>query len=411
MKYGVPYQGSKNKIAQWIISNLPSGDTLIDLFAGGCAVTHAAILSGKWNRIVANDIGDAPQLFMDAIHGKYANEKRWISREEFHRIKDSDTYVSLCWSFGNNRSDYLYAREIEPWKKALHFARVHNDYSLFCEFGIKTTGSKKDILENESVYKEKYIKWWLSQQPYKADKLEELIRQTQSDIKKSEKVLRDYLLAGLKQSGISQSEVQKRLGTQMAGHYFGRSQWSFPTKEMYQKMQTFMPYPTEYKELTELYNLHNLQKSLGSLESLGSLGSLERLENLKSLRRLEMLENLQSLRRLEMLQKDYAKVQIPDDAIVYADPPYKGTDCTGYKCEFDHMAFEQWLEKVPFMVIVSEYEAPAGCVEIASIKKQSTMGAGNKGGCKTEKLFVQERFSNKYKSLMLLEHGQQLTML
>ena len=157
-----------------------------------------------------------------------------------------------------------------------------------------------------------------------------------------------------------------------------------------------MPYPTEYKELTELYNLHNLQKRLESLESLGSL---------------ERLENLQSLRRLEMLQKDYAKVQIPDDAIVYADPPYKGTDCTGYKCEFDHMAFEQWLEKVPFMVIVSEYEAPAGCVEIASIKKQSTMGTGNKGGCKTEKLFVQERFSNKYKSLMLLEHGQQLTML
>ena len=408
MKYGVPYQGSKNKIAQWIISNLPSGDTLIDLFAGGCAVTHAAILSGKWNRIVANDIGDAPQLFMDAIHGKYANEKRWISREEFHRIKDSGTYVSLCWSFGNNRSSYLYAREIEPWKKALHFARVHNDYSLFREFGIKTTGSKKDILENESVYKEKYIKWWLSQQPYKADKLEELIRQTESDIKKSEKVLRDYLLAGLKQSGISQSEVQKRLGTQMARHYFGRSQWSFPTKEMYQKMQTFMPYPTEYEELTELYKL---KKSLESLQSLQRLQRLQRLQSLESLESLERLQRLQRLQRLEILQKDYAKVQIPDDAIVYADPPYKGTDSTGYKCEFDHMAFEQWLEKVPFMVIVSEYEAPAGCVEIASIKKQSTMGAGNKGGCKTEKLFVQERFSNKYKSLMLLEHGQQLTML
>lgn len=393
MRYGFPYQGSKNKIAQWVISNLPSGDTLIDLFAGGCAVTHAAILSGKWNRIVANDIGDAPQLFMDAIHGKYANEKRWISREEFHRLKDSDAYVSLCWSFGNNRSDYLYAREIEPWKKALHFARVHNDYSLFREFGIKTTGSKKDILENESVYKEKYIKWWISQQPYKADKLEELIHQTESDIKRTEKVLRNYLLAGLKQSGISQSEVQKRLGTQMAKHYFGRSQWSFPTKEMYQKMQTFMPYPTEYEELTELYDL---QKSLQSLQRLQSL---------------ERLQSLQSLQRLERLQKDYAKVQIPDDAIVYADPPYKGTNCTGYKCEFDHIAFERWMEKVPFMVIVSEYKAPAGCVEIASIKKQSNMGTGNKGGCKTEKLFVQERFSNKYKSLMLLEHGEQLTML
>lgn len=114
MRYGVPYRGSKNKIAQWVVSNLPAGDTLIDLFAGGCAVTHAALLSGKWNRIVANDIGDAPQLFMDAVHGKYANEKRWISREDFHRLKDSDPYVSLCWSFGNNRRDYLYSKEIEP---------------------------------------------------------------------------------------------------------------------------------------------------------------------------------------------------------------------------------------------------------------------------------------------------------
>lgn len=138
MRYGVPYRGSKNKIAQWVVSNLPAGDTLIDLFAGGCAVTHAALLSGKWNHIVENDIGDGPQLFMDAVHGKYANEKRWISREDFHRLKDSDPYVSLCWSFGNNRRDYLYSKEIEPWKKGfalcksvwryVPFARVRNQF-------------------------------------------------------------------------------------------------------------------------------------------------------------------------------------------------------------------------------------------------------------------------------------------
>lgn len=70
MRYGVPYRGSKNKIAQWVISNLPAGDTLVDLFAGGCAVTHAALLSGKWNHIVANDIGDAPQLFTASMPTK-----------------------------------------------------------------------------------------------------------------------------------------------------------------------------------------------------------------------------------------------------------------------------------------------------------------------------------------------------
>ena len=47
MRYGVPYQGSKNKICKWVIDNLPSGKVFVDLFAGGCAVTHAAMLSGK----------------------------------------------------------------------------------------------------------------------------------------------------------------------------------------------------------------------------------------------------------------------------------------------------------------------------------------------------------------------------
>ena len=89
-------------------------------------------------------------------------------------------------------------------------------------------------------------------------------------------------------------------------------------------------------------------------------------------------------------------VAVPDNAVVYADPPYKGTCQEGYKCDFDYAAFEKWLNEVPFMVIVSEYNAPAGCVEIASIKKRSLFGTGNKGGTNTEKLFVQERFYNEY---------------
>lgn len=52
------------------------------------------------------------------------------------------------------------------------------------------------------------------------------------------------------------------------------------------------------------------------------------------------------------------------------------------------------------MVVVSEYEAPNGCVEVASIKKQSSMGTGNKGGSDIEKLFVQKRFAEQYKQMM-----------
>ena len=304
MRYGVPYQGSKNKIAEWVIDNLPEDEILVDLFAGGCAVTHAAMLSGKWDRIVANDIGDAPELFRDAIDGKYADEKRWISREDFQNLKDADAYVSLCWSFGNNRSTYLYAQEIEPWKKALHYARVFGDNSLLLEMGIDSDGSPADIKANEAEYKEKYICWWLSKQKYTS------------------------------------------------------------------------------AELVGLYRLRQRLQRLQSLESLQRLQSLQSLEKYKN--------------NLTVYRKNYRDVTIPDNAVAYADPPYKGTDQTGYKCDFDYAAFEKWLNEVPFMVIVSEYNAPAGCVEIASIKKHSTLAQGNKGGTNTEKLFVQERFYNEY---------------
>ena len=52
MRYGVPYKGSKNQIARWIIDILPSADTFVDLFAGGCSVTHVAILSNKYKNII-----------------------------------------------------------------------------------------------------------------------------------------------------------------------------------------------------------------------------------------------------------------------------------------------------------------------------------------------------------------------
>lgn len=55
MNYGLPYMGSKNKIAKDIINILPSGSRFVDLFAGGCAMTHAAILSGKYKSFLVND--------------------------------------------------------------------------------------------------------------------------------------------------------------------------------------------------------------------------------------------------------------------------------------------------------------------------------------------------------------------
>ena len=96
-------------------------------------MTHAALLSGKFKEVHANDITDSVTLFEDALNGKYENESRWISREDFFRLKDSDPYVRIVWSFGNNQRNYLYSREIEPYKKAVHemlYAATPNERRL-----------------------------------------------------------------------------------------------------------------------------------------------------------------------------------------------------------------------------------------------------------------------------------------
>lgn len=63
---------------------------------------------------------------------------KWISREDFFKLKDTDPYVSLCFSFGNNANKgYCYSREIEPLKKALHYIICFNDFSLLKELNIQ----------------------------------------------------------------------------------------------------------------------------------------------------------------------------------------------------------------------------------------------------------------------------------
>ena len=121
-KYGLPYQGSKNKIAPWVIEYMPKAHTLVDLFAGGCAVTHCALLSDKYEEVIANDFTDSVELFRDALEGsleKYEPD-RFRTREDFFAEKDNNPFVRIIYSFGNDQRTYLYGRNIEPYKKAVH---------------------------------------------------------------------------------------------------------------------------------------------------------------------------------------------------------------------------------------------------------------------------------------------------
>ena len=113
-RYGLPYKGSKNKIAKFVVAKLPSADVFVDLFAGGCAVTHCAMLSNKYKRFICNDINNTPMIFRRAINGEFRGFSYVPTREEF--FESDDPVIKLIYSFGNDRETYLWSREIEPVK-------------------------------------------------------------------------------------------------------------------------------------------------------------------------------------------------------------------------------------------------------------------------------------------------------
>lgn len=367
--------GSKNKIAEWVVGYFPEKKHFYDLFAGGCAVTHCAMLKSKFETFTINDISKMTEFFTDAISGKYAAEKRWISRKDFLALKDNDEYVRICWSFGNKGTNYLYSKEIEPWKKALHYARVYGDFSLMEEFGIRTDGTSIDIKKNTAEYKEKYIRWYLKNVLKSPAEYESLRSNLEIKIKDNSEKLRAYLLEGLRKSGKTRTEVDRFLGTNgMAGHYFGRSQWEFPTREVYIKLQSLLYLPENYDEI---YGLQSLYESLESLQSLERLQRLQRLQSLQSLESLQRLQSLQSLQRLQKFRGDYRNVKIQPDSLIYCDIPYKNT-AEYSDGGFDYESFYDWAEMQSEPVIISEYAMPAERFErIDFIEKRSLLSVGS----------------------------------
>jgi site-specific DNA-adenine methylase len=135
MNYGIPYKGSKNKIAESILAQLPPAKHFYDLFGGGGAMTHCALLSGKYEFVHYNELNPLVfKAFKMAINGEFKGENRWISREDFKRLKDTDPYVACCFSFGNDFKTYAYGKNCEPFKKAVHYSIFFDDNSLLNKY-------------------------------------------------------------------------------------------------------------------------------------------------------------------------------------------------------------------------------------------------------------------------------------
>ena len=332
--YGIPYKGSKNMIAEWVVSHVPECGTFFDVFAGGCAVTDCILRKGLAGHVVANDIDPMPlKCFEMAVRGEFADEDRWISREAFFMLKDTDPYVRFCFSFGNNTKDYMYSTTIEPYKRSIHYVLVHD--------------------------------YW--------DDFNRLCPEVCSDCRCALNGVNDRKARRIAFQQVFTNRIKELSG----------DNWCAPIVQgnpLYRSVKTKKPKRGLVAGDNDMHleNVIALQNLL-SLERLQGLQSLERLERLQSLERLQNIESLQSLERLEPALEtsnlDYRalteRILTTDRAFVYCDPPYLGTQGYG---EFDYDEFFDWVLEIGHKhpVLISEYAIDHdGFVEVNSKLKLS----------------------------------------
>ncbi len=106
-----------------------------------------------------------------------------------------------------------------------------------------------------------------------------------------------------------------------------------------------------------------------------------------------VLKQVEALVGVDFYNCQYSELCIPENSLIYCDPPYSGT--TEYaQAGFDHALFWDWCRiktTEGHSVFISEYSAPADFKTVWSGELTSSLSANGKaGGSKTsiEKLFT-----------------------
>lgn len=305
--YGLPYMGSKNKLAEEIVNFLPQKKVLVDLFGGGGAISVCASQSGKYEKIIYNELNSLiSETFQKALNGDYENERRWVSREEFEKLKKTDGYVAICFSFSNNCNTYMYGPKIEPYKRAYHYAIVFDDFGPFNElFDDETTEKIKKSVEGLTDLKERRIKF--------------------------SHALGDYILSLERCEHLERKERLDILKHTMCGKRHCNE--NLEQQERVELLKRTMSVKNENR---------------GSSAAAQHIGYQEKFD---------LKNNV-----IEVFNKDYADVELPspEESVIYCDIPYEKTASytTG---SFDYDRFYNWCqEKISegYQIYVSSYELP-----------------------------------------------------
>lgn len=346
---------------------------------------QAAAESGKYSRYLVNEYNEQQCDFLrDCALGIYDECNGWVSHDEFMKNFSDSAFLRCVWSFGNNGNSYFCADVMEDWERALFHAYEFGDYSLFSDIGFACdTVSLDDIKRRHDWYKRKYIEHKLIEFAT-IEKANKQIEEQNNEIKAR---FATMLREAAKTHGLTGAAIDEYLCNNMWSHYTAKpsGQFTFPTPENYERLREIMPtLPTYDKAGTELKDIQNINYDIFEKRSNWHVSRphicIKRLRAFH-----KQCDWLDIVRKTDFSVKSYDEVEIPENALIYCDPPYINT--AGYGVDFDNSRFYDWCRAQKELVLISEYSMPDDFIPIWRKNKSIWLCSG--GAKKAEeKLFI-----------------------
>jgi len=185
-KLGIPYMGSKRKLAKKIVDSIlednPKCKYFFDLFGGGGAISFEAVQRPQIKRVVYNELNTGVVELLKHIrdNGVTSDMYKWVDRDTFNKYKNGNDwysgYIKTVWSFGNNQSSYIFGRGIEDKKRLLHNAVVYQDLSALKEFEEKYgVEMPKDLIAEATITERRLaVRRYITQRQGELQQLEQL---------------------------------------------------------------------------------------------------------------------------------------------------------------------------------------------------------------------------------------------
>ncbi len=101
-----------------------------------------------------------------------------------------------------------------------------------------------------------------------------------------------------------------------------------------------------------------------------------------------MVSQIPKLKGVRFIHSTYEKLDIPDNSIIYCDPPYEGT--TGYNSTLNHTEFWEWCRymSIRHKVYISEYNAPDDFICLWDKEVGVLLNCNDISATRTERLFT-----------------------